>query len=158
LFLILNINFYFEKQSDIWENGIYSSLSSPNSIVRAGPAGPPGMKGDKGNKGEDGFDGTKGERGPVGPPGAPGLAGLPGLDGERGERGLEGPRGQKGEPGTCPVDCSSASFSDRFAMDAATNGFTMIGPKGDKGDRGWPGTVRICQTFNYFILEFELKK
>jgi hypothetical protein len=126
------------KQSDIWENGIYSSISSPNSIVRSGPQGVAGAKGDKGDKGEDGFDGMKGERGPMGPPGLTGVAGLPGLDGMRG---LEGQRGPKGEPGTCPVDCSSAGFGDKFALDAATSGFAMVGQKGDKGDRGWSGNV-----------------
>ena len=74
----------------------------------------------------------------VGLPGPKGSAGLPGLPGISGRKGEKGERGFKGEPGSCLVECNGASSLDRFGLESQSS-FTVIGPKGDKGEIGLIG-------------------
>lgn len=125
-----------------------------------------GEQGIKGDQGEKGDRGEKGEQGPRGDHGDPGAIGAPGAKGERGEKGDTGSIGLQGpafspdfrlpiEPkkltheqlekygdGTAILSTIDGKLyfihliNDRFVV---SEGFPIVGVKGDRGDQGETG-------------------
>uniref|UniRef100_A0A8C1XP23 Collagen type VI alpha 3 chain n=1 Tax=Cyprinus carpio TaxID=7962 RepID=A0A8C1XP23_CYPCA len=137
------------------EPGVDGNKGGPGETGRRGPdgrRGPPGQAGAPGRPGSDGLPGETGiggSRGPAGPIGAPGLrgedgnpgprgpGGLPGTAGEKGRRGAVGRKGEPGEPG--PKGVVGPLGPRGEPGEDGRDGFGIPGPKGRKGDEGFPG-------------------
>ncbi|XP_059417896.1 collagen alpha-3(VI) chain-like isoform X2 [Carassius carassius] len=137
------------------EPGVDGNKGGPGEPGRQGPdgrRGPPGQAGAPGRPGSDGLPGERGiggSRGPTGPIGAPGLrgedgnpgprgpGGLPGPAGEKGRRGTIGRKGEPGEPG--PKGVFGPLGPRGEPGEDGRDGFGTPGPKGRKGDEGFPG-------------------
>ncbi|XP_029104439.1 collagen alpha-3(VI) chain isoform X2 [Scleropages formosus] len=137
---------------DPGEDGTKGSPGEPGrkgSNGRRGPPGQPGTAGQPGANGESGEPGIGGSRGPAGPIGAPGLRGEDGNPGPRGPGGIPGPQGdkgrrgtvgRKGEPGEPGPRGESGQLGPRGEPgEDGRDGFGIPGPKGRKGDEGFPG-------------------
>ncbi|XP_052421931.1 collagen alpha-3(VI) chain isoform X17 [Carassius gibelio] len=137
------------------EPGVDGNKGGPGEAGRRGPDGRRGSPGQAGAPGRPGSDGLPGEtgiggsRGPAGPIGAPGLrgedgnpgprgpGGLPGPAGEKGRRGAIGRKGEPGEPG--PKGVVGPLGPRGEPGEDGRDGFGIPGPKGRKGDEGFPG-------------------
>uniref|UniRef100_A0A8C2GB90 Collagen type VI alpha 3 chain n=1 Tax=Cyprinus carpio TaxID=7962 RepID=A0A8C2GB90_CYPCA len=137
------------------EPGVDGNKGGPGEPGRRGPdgrRGPPGQAGAPGRPGSDGSPGETGiggSRGPAGPVGAPGIrgeegnsgprgpGGLPGPAGEKGRRGALGRKGEPGEPG--PKGVVGPLGPRGEPGEDGRDGFGIPGPKGRKGDEGFPG-------------------
>uniref|UniRef100_A0A9J8BV56 Collagen alpha-3(VI) chain n=1 Tax=Cyprinus carpio carpio TaxID=630221 RepID=A0A9J8BV56_CYPCA len=137
------------------EPGVDGNKGGPGEPGRRGPdgrRGPPGQAGAPGRPGSDGSPGETGiggSRGPAGPVGAPGIrgeegnsgprgpGGLPGPAGEKGRRGAVGRKGEPGEPG--PKGVVGPLGPRGEPGEDGRDGFGIPGPKGRKGDEGFPG-------------------
>nr|XP_055072083.1 collagen alpha-3(VI) chain isoform X2 [Misgurnus anguillicaudatus] len=137
------------------EAGVDGNKGDPGEPGRRGSDGRRGSPGQPGPAGKPGADGLAGEpgiggsRGPAGPNGAPGArgedgnpgprgpGGLPGSAGEKGRRGSLGRKGEPGEPGTKGVMGPLGPRGE--PGDDGRDGFGVPGPKGRKGDEGFPG-------------------
>ncbi|XP_016351069.1 collagen alpha-3(VI) chain-like isoform X1 [Sinocyclocheilus anshuiensis] len=137
------------------EPGVDGNKGGPGEPGRRGPdgrRGPPGQAGAPGRPGSDGLPGETGiggSRGPAGPIGAPGIrgedgnpgprgpGGLPGPAGEKGRRGAVGRKGEPGEPG--PKGVVGPLGPRGEPGEDGRDGFGIPGPKGRKGDEGFPG-------------------
>ncbi|RXN29074.1 collagen alpha-3(VI) chain-like protein [Labeo rohita] len=144
------------QKGDVGQTGIRGDPGIPGSDNnRRGPKGDPGDAGPPGAAGRPGSDGLPGEtgiggsRGPAGPIGAPGVrgedgnpgprgpGGLPGSAGEKGRRGAVGRKGEPGEPG--PKGVVGPLGPRGEPGEDGRDGFGIPGPKGRKGDEGFPG-------------------
>ncbi|XP_067117016.1 collagen alpha-3(VI) chain-like isoform X1 [Osmerus mordax] len=111
-----------------------------------GPAGPLGKPGADGLQGEPGIGGS---RGPAGPTSTPGIRGEDGNPGPRGPGGAQGPGGDKGRRGTVgrkgePGDSGPKGIVGPLGPhgepgEDGRDGFGIPGPKGRRGDEGFPG-------------------
>ncbi|XP_046902169.1 collagen alpha-3(VI) chain-like isoform X2 [Hypomesus transpacificus] len=111
-----------------------------------GPAGPLGKPGADGLQGEPGIGGS---RGPAGPTSTPGTRGEDGNPGPRGPGGTQGPGGDKGRRGTVgrkgePGDPGPKGIVGPLGPrgepgEDGRDGFGIPGPKGRRGDEGFPG-------------------
>ncbi|XP_016387844.1 collagen alpha-3(VI) chain-like, partial [Sinocyclocheilus rhinocerous] len=137
------------------EPGVDGNKGGPGEPGRRGPdgrRGPPGQAGAPGRAGSDGLPGETGiggSRGAAGPIGAPGIrgedgnpgprgpGGLPGTAGEKGRRGALGRKGEPGEPG--PKGVVGPLGPRGEPGEDGRDGFGIPGPKGRKGDEGFPG-------------------
>ncbi|XP_061116173.1 collagen alpha-6(VI) chain-like [Conger conger] len=128
------------------ENGI------PGNKGAQGRRGLPGYQGEKGEPGELGLPGSPGPTGPQGERGLRGLSGqggalgLPGSQGKPGPAGDEGlpgsrgPHGQKGQPGDVGGKGAVGPPGPRGMLGLdGRNGILLPGPKGKKGEPGFPG-------------------
>ncbi|KAJ8410588.1 hypothetical protein AAFF_G00194920 [Aldrovandia affinis] len=116
---------------------------------RRGPPGPAGAIGKPGADGVEGEPGIGGSRGPAGPIGAPGIRGEDGNSGPRGAGGSQGPSGdkgrrgsagRKGEPGETGIKGVVGPLGPRGEPgEDGRDGFGIPGPKGRRGDDGFPG-------------------
>ncbi|XP_034549561.1 collagen alpha-3(VI) chain [Notolabrus celidotus] len=110
---------------------------------KSGPAGKPGADGEPGEAGVAGSRGPTGPSGPPGPggeggnPGPRGPGGLPGPSGEKGRRGSLGRKGEPGDPGPNGVEGPLGPRGE--PGEDGRDGFGTPGPKGRKGDEGFPG-------------------
>ncbi|XP_077436019.1 collagen alpha-3(VI) chain isoform X1 [Vanacampus margaritifer] len=137
------------------EPGEDGNKGAPGEPGRRGADGRRGAPGQAGNAGPPGVDGVRGEpgiggsRGPAGPNGAPGLRGEDGNPGPRGpggspgaagEKGRRGSLGRKGEPGDPGVKGVVGPLGLRGEPgEDGRDGFGISGPKGRRGDEGFPG-------------------
>ncbi|XP_073668118.1 uncharacterized protein [Paramisgurnus dabryanus] len=137
------------------EAGVDGNKGDPGEPGRRGSDGRRGSPGQPGAAGKPGADGLAGEpgiggsRGPAGPIGTPGArgedgnpgprgpGGLPGSAGEKGRRGALGRKGEPGEPG--PKGVVGPLGPRGEPGDDGRDGFGIPGPKGRKGDEGFPG-------------------
>ncbi|XP_037394938.1 uncharacterized protein col6a3 isoform X5 [Pygocentrus nattereri] len=111
-----------------------------------GQAGPPGKPGENGLPGQPGIGGSRGPSGPIGTPGSrgedgnPGPRGAGGAQGSPGEKGRRGPVGRKGEPGETGPKGTVGPLGPRGEPgEDGRDGFGVSGPKGRRGDEGFPG-------------------
>ncbi|XP_072542553.1 collagen alpha-3(VI) chain [Salminus brasiliensis] len=134
------------------EDGRRGGAGEPGRRGADGRRGPPGQAGPPGRPGEDGLPGEPGiggSRGPSGPIGAPGIRGEDGNPGPRGAGGAQGPSGEKGrrgavgrkgEPGDPgPKGIVGPQGPRGEPGEDGRDGFGIPGPKGRKGDEGFPG-------------------
>ncbi|XP_036395824.1 collagen alpha-3(VI) chain-like isoform X5 [Megalops cyprinoides] len=133
-------------------DGVKGSPGEPGRRGADGRRGPPGQAGTPGRPGADGVEGEPGiggSRGPAGPIGAPGIRGEDGNPGPRGPGGQQGPPGdkgrrgavgRKGEPGDPGPKGVAGPVGPRGEPgEDGRDGFGIPGPKGRKGDEGFPG-------------------
>ncbi|XP_067371135.1 collagen alpha-3(VI) chain-like isoform X3 [Channa argus] len=131
------------------KKGTPGELGRRGADGRRGQPGPPGIAGKPGENGVPGEPGIGGSRGPPGPNGAPGTkgedgnpgprgpGGNPGAAGEKGRRGALGRKGEPGEPG--PKGVIGPLGPRGEPGEDGRDGFGVPGPKGRKGDEGFPG-------------------
>ncbi|XP_066542086.1 collagen alpha-3(VI) chain-like isoform X2 [Hoplias malabaricus] len=134
------------------EDGRRGLAGEPGRGGADGRRGPPGQAGSPGRPGEDGLPGESGiggSRGPSGPIGAPGIRGEDGNPGPRGTGGAQGPLGEKGRRGALGRKGEPGDPGPKGAVgpqgprgepgEDGRDGFGIPGPKGRKGDEGFPG-------------------
>ncbi|KAM4559282.1 collagen alpha-3(VI) chain-like isoform 1-T1 [Odontesthes bonariensis] len=137
------------------EAGEDGKKGSPGGVGRKGVEGRRGLPGQAGNAGKPGSGGLQGEPGIVGSRGLSGPNGVPGSRGEdgnpgprgpggspgsAGENGRRGPLGRKGEPGDPGPKGVIGPLGPRGEPGAdGREGIGLEGPKGRKGDEGFPG-------------------
>uniref|UniRef100_A0AAQ6IM24 Collagen, type VI, alpha 3 n=1 Tax=Anabas testudineus TaxID=64144 RepID=A0AAQ6IM24_ANATE len=131
------------------QRGTAGERGRPGADGRRGSPGLPGGPGRPGADGVQGEPGIGGSRGPSGPNGAPGSRGEdgnpgprgpgggPGPSGEKGRRGAPGRKGEPGDPGVKGVIGPGGPRGE--PGDDGRDGFGVPGPKGRKGDEGFPG-------------------
>ncbi|CAN9498022.1 unnamed protein product [Ophioblennius macclurei] len=134
------------------EDGKAGAPGEPGRRGSDGRRGPPGQAGKAGKPGADGVQGEPGiggSRGPPGPNGVPGTrgeegnpgprgpGGLPGSAGEKGRRGALGRKGEPGDPG--PKGVVGPLGPRGEPGEDGRDGFGVQGPKGRRGDEGFPG-------------------
>ncbi|KAF7649882.1 hypothetical protein LDENG_00134560 [Lucifuga dentata] len=137
---------------DPGEDGKRGAAGEPGRRGPDGRRGPPGVAGAAGRPGADGLlgeAGIGGSRGPAGPIGAPGLRGEDGNPGPRGPGGTQGPPGEKGRRGSLGRKGEPGEPGPKGVVgplgprgepgEDGRDGFGIPGPKGRKGDEGFPG-------------------
>jgi len=148
-------NLYFVLKD---ENSNHLSFSQGFKIK-----GEQGIKGDKGDKGDKGIKGDHGEKGETGEQGATGAQGAKGEKGEKGERGAIGMQGPAFSPDfRLPIEPKNLTheqlekYGDGTAILSTidgklyfihllnnkynvTDGFEIVGVKGDRGEQGEVG-------------------
>ncbi|XP_061143466.1 uncharacterized protein col6a3 isoform X2 [Syngnathus typhle] len=113
---------------------------APGQAGKSGPPGVDGLRGEPGIGGSRGPAGPNGAPGPRGEDGNPGPRGPGGSPGASGEKGRRGPVGRKGEPGDPGIKGGIGPLGLRGESgEDGRDGFGISGPKGRRGDEGFPG-------------------